>query len=280
MHQSLITKYKQRLAELKASPKKSLGQNFLIDEGVIGKILLAAESFQIPNGIEIGPGLGALTESLQSIFQDFQVLELDREFAQMWRAQGLKVHEGDALKQDWHQLCSEGHNRVLVSNLPYQISSSIVIDRSLDPLSIVGCVLMFQKEVAERITEDEGSKQYGILSIIAQTFWRVQRVCDAGPGCFFPAPKVASRVLKFERRPELPDGLKTLDQRKRFLKFIKLCFQQRRKTLLKNLSAVIKDQAIQKEPLEQWLQERDYGTMVRPEQVSVKDYYSLFMFIY
>jgi 16S rRNA (adenine1518-N6/adenine1519-N6)-dimethyltransferase len=224
-----------RLEEVGSSgPKRSLGQNFLVSDQVIERILFAVRSEPFTDLIEVGPGLGALTEDLLApeILRDgrrFVAIELDREFAGYWRGRGIEVIEADALKQDWREIgLREGS--LFVSNLPYQISSSLVIERSLEPAGITRMILMFQKEVAQRLRASHATKEYGLLTVIAQTFWEITTVCEAGPRDFFPPPNVASRVLGFRRikRAEV-------DKPEAFLAFVKAAFSHRRKLLIKNL---------------------------------------------
>ncbi|MFN8791724.1 MAG: 16S rRNA (adenine(1518)-N(6)/adenine(1519)-N(6))-dimethyltransferase RsmA [Bdellovibrionales bacterium] len=213
-------------------PKKSLGQNFLISDGVIEKVIRAAESFEVQHLLEIGPGPGSLTfdliERLKPREQSFRVVELDRGWAEFWRQKGLSVIEADALKIPWKDFIHE--KTILVSNLPYQISSTLVIDRSLEEKGLSGMVLMFQKEVAQKIRGTPKSELYGFLSVIAQSFWKIETVAEAGPRDFWPPPKVASRVLKFVPQP-IEDAPR---DREAYLEFVKMAFQQRRKTLRAN----------------------------------------------
>ena len=218
-----------KLQTMGIAPKRSLGQNFLVADHVIEKILFAAKQFAKSAIIEVGPGLGALTEGLIALEKPFSVIELDREFSNYWRERGVKITEGDALQVDWHKL-ELPPETLLVSNLPYQISSSIVIDRSVDPAGVGSMVLMFQKEVAQRLVAKAKTKDYGLLTVIAQTFWDVRFLTEEGPGCFYPPPNVASRVLMFKRQE--PKELKNPES---FLKFAKAAFAQRRKLLTKNL---------------------------------------------
>lgn len=212
-----------------AGPKRSLGQNFLVADHAIERIVQAARLTQ-PNAIvEIGPGLGALTEGLREIGTELTLIELDRSFAAHWREQGLRVVEADALALDWREL-GLAPGTLLVSNLPYQISSSLVIERSIAPAGVEKMILMFQKEVAQRLAARSASKEYGLLTVIAQTFWELRLLLEAGPGDFYPPPKVASRVLFFNRRAR-PDVADAAD----FLRFCKAAFAQRRKLLVKNL---------------------------------------------
>ncbi|PIS11562.1 MAG: ribosomal RNA small subunit methyltransferase A, partial [Bdellovibrio sp. CG10_big_fil_rev_8_21_14_0_10_47_8] len=190
------------LQEHGLEPKKSLGQNFLVNDQTIEKIVGAAKETAAEWLLEIGPGPGALTEGLRHLAPHFQVIELDRNWAQHWRDQGLKVIEADALQIQWSELLNEAPStgiKSLVSNLPYQISSSLVIDRCLDEKPFDFMILMFQKEVAQRIRARLEDPLYGMLSVVAQSFWKIETLLDAGARDFFPPPKVASRVLIFRK---------------------------------------------------------------------------------
>lgn len=211
-----------------AAAKKSLGQNFLVSDLVIERIHQAVKAQSPKALIEIGPGAGALTDGLLQQGLPLQLIELDTGFAAYWRERGAEVLEGDALRVDWTAL-TQGKECTLVSNLPYQISSSIVIDRSIER-DVNGMVLMFQKEVAQRIRASASTEEYGMLSVIAQTFWKIEIVSEAGPRDFQPAPRVASRVLSFRALSDVP-----VRDPKRFLGFVKSAFSQRRKLLRKNL---------------------------------------------
>lgn len=255
-----------RLRELGAEPKRSLGQNFLISDHVVDRILQAVKSESYAELVEVGPGLGALTEDLLSLESPLTLLELDTKFAAYWRGRAaavpmtaaagdsapppLRVVECDALKVDWTTLELKP-GTLFVSNLPYQISSSLVIERSLEPAGVTRMVLMFQKEVAQRIAAKASTKEYGLLTVIAQAFWETATVVDAGPGSFFPPPNVASRVLSFRRRkdPFGSDGVAeqggasgavsgsmgSVPNATGFLKFVKAAFSHRRKLLSRNL---------------------------------------------
>ena len=231
----------ERLRELGAEPKRSLGQNFLISERAVNQIIGAVERNLAAHAkansapqhlIEIGPGLGSLTESLLELSVPFQVVELDKVFSEYWRSRGVKVKEADALKLDWRDLNLEA-GTMLVSNLPYQISSSLVIERSLAPAGITQMILMFQKEVAQRLMGRARSEEYGLLSVIAQTFWKMSNLIEVSPREFYPAPNVVSRVVQFEwLNREMPKG-GTADD---YLKLVKGAFAHRRKLMMKNLT--------------------------------------------
>lgn len=262
---SIRQKVLDRMNELQISAKKSLGQNFLISDSVIQKITSQVERLKPGSLIEIGPGLGSLTDELKKISPQMTVLELDRAFSQYWRDQGLHVEEGDALHWNWSSWKGSSP-RVLVSNLPYQISSTLVIDRCLDAEPVDFMVLMFQKEVAQRMRAVKDSEHYGMLSVITQTFWQTQTLLDAGPGDFMPAPKVASRVLVFEK--------KQIDfkDRKRYFSFVKSAFLHPRKLMVSNLCeglGITKAQGLEA------LEKHKLDPKCRAEQLSLQQFLDL-----
>lgn len=262
-----LERLNQRQKELNIVAKKSLGQNFLVSDAVIEKILKATTELNPSEVIEIGPGCGALTDLLIPKYSSFQVIELDRFLAEYWRQQGLTVTEADALQMDWSGFAG----KVLVSNLPYQISSSLVIERSLDQIPLKGMVLMFQKEVAQRIRALPQTENYGMLSVMSQEFWSIETVCDAGPRDFRPPPKVASRVLKF-----IPKG-SLVTNRKLYLYFLKTCFQQRRRILKTNLEAL--SSRFSKELFSEWLLSYKKSDKVRAEELSPSEFFNLYQFL-
>lgn len=225
---SLKDRTLSRMAELGIAPKRSLGQNFLISETVVEKIISAVERLRSDLRIEVGPGLGALTDRLREL-GPLQLVELDKTFADYWRKQDLQVVEADALKADWSQLLSQG-SVSLVSNLPYQISSRLVVELSFVMPHPTAMVFMFQKEVAQRLTARPSTEDYGLLSVIAQSYWEMSTVTNAGMQDFYPAPQVGSRVVQFKWKKGAPR------QDLRFLEFCKAAFAQRRKFLVKNLA--------------------------------------------
>lgn len=224
-----VEQIKALMLELGMKPLKQLGQNFLVSERVIQKIAAEVKFLKPKNLLEIGPGLGALTRSLVAEGLNPTLIEFDKKIAQYWREQSLQVIEGDALRIDW---AAQEPFDVLVSNLPYQISSSLLIELSIQSHSFRSLVLMFQKEVAQRIIAKPKTENYGLLSVIAQLFWEVSLVSEAGPKDFWPQPKIASRVLRFDKKqpPEVPS--------KALLTLVKAAFHQRRKKLSSNLKTL------------------------------------------
>ncbi len=258
----------QRLEELQHTAKKSLGQNFLISDLIITKILQKVELQKPQKIIEIGPGLGALTEGLLEMNVPLQLIEMDYNFANYWKNRGCDLIQGDALQLDWAPISSS--QTALVSNLPYQISSSIVIERSLDQSPLAFMVLMFQKEVAQRIQAPARRDDYGMLSVIAQNFWKIEIVSEAGPKDFQPPPKVASRVLFFK-------PLETaITDRKFFLRLVKQAFKQRRKLLKSNLKGFLHDHGVPENDFLDWLTQHELKETARAEELSPKLFKELY----
>ena len=257
--------------QLRINAKKSLGQNFLVSDVVIERIIDAVKSFSPEALIEVGPGPGALTYFLRQMNLPLQLIELDRDMAQYWREQELPVIEEDALRIDWSKFHDPTKKTVFVSNLPYQISSSIVIERSIEAEGPDNMVLMFQKEVAQRIRAAAQTDAYGLLTVIAQTFWEVKTVTDAGPRDFDPPPRVASRVLAFTRK-EVP-----FKRRKSFLNFAKAAFAQRRKLLKKNLKDLCHQKNVAEADLIQWILELGFKETARAEELSPDHFVKLYL---
>lgn len=253
---------------------KSLGQNFLINDRVVNKILEAVDASLCQNVIEVGPGPGALTDILIEKYPNYVALELDRRVSEYWRGKNVNLIEADALQYDW-SLIAQNKNTVFVSNLPYQIAASLVIERSLQPYAIEQMILMFQKEVAQRIRALPATEEYGLLSVVAQSFWTIDTVSEAGPGDFFPAPKVASRVLRFKIITD--DFLQNTNaSKKQYLHFLKMSFQQRRKVLRSNLKSWLHDQQLEGQALLDWLAANKHSESARAEELSVKQFQNLF----
>ncbi len=264
---------KERLKELSADPKKALGQNFLINEGLCKKMVQYCKDIESEFYIEVGPGLGALTDGLIFNNLNLTLIEFDDVFSKYWESREQKVINQDALLFDWAQdLIPE--NSMLVSNLPYQISSTLVIKLSTLNTNILNMLLMFQREVAQRILAKPHTKSYGLLSVISQLFWEIDNFSLVGKGSFYPSPKVDSQVLSFKSTNLEIDNKK----RKQLLSFLKFCFLQRRKILFnrikKNYGADVA------EKIEQWYKIKNYDLKLRPENLSVDDFYELFLVIH
>ena len=227
-------------------PKKALGQNFLINPEAVQKIMQHLETLSFSNLVEIGPGWGALTQELKTLSDQLILIELDKVMAHHWQQQGFCVWQHDVLKSKWHEL---PQNTCVVSNLPYQVASRVLVDISCKAPQVQSMVLMFQKEVAQNIMAHPGrvdAKQstaksvrarsstgdYTLLSVVAQHIWQVSNLFSLGCGDFYPRPKVASRVLSFKRKVGAAQGTVLSIE---YLNFLKQTFGQRRKQLLNTL---------------------------------------------
>ncbi|MDO3379645.1 16S rRNA (adenine(1518)-N(6)/adenine(1519)-N(6))-dimethyltransferase RsmA [Geoalkalibacter halelectricus] len=217
-------------------PRKRFGQNFLRDSSVIDRILEAADLNPQTRVLEIGPGLGALTDRLLDLAGRVEVMEVDRDLVARLRERAhprLEIHAGDALQLPWEQLLS-APPYTLVANLPYNISSQILF-RILDHRHLFArLVLMFQKEVGERLCAVPGTSAYGILSVLCPLWFDIRRVVVVRPGAFYPPPKVDSVVLAFEA---LPGPRVPVADEAFFRRVVKAAFAQRRKTLRNTLKA-------------------------------------------
>lgn len=216
--------------------KKRFGQHFLHDRSVIQRIITAAQLTPEQEVVEIGPGLGVLTDELLPLAAHVHVMEIDRDLIARLEArqdQRLTVHAGDVLTTPWDTLLPNPPY-TLVANLPYNISSQVVF-RLLEYRQLFRrMVLMFQREVGERLVSTPGGKEYGILSVLCQLWYDIRTVALVKPGAFNPPPKVDSIVLDFQplENPRVDPVDEVL-----FKKVVKGAFTQRRKTLRNSLLA-------------------------------------------
>lgn len=216
--------------------KKRFGQHFLHDHGVIDKIIAAADLDDGVTAVEIGPGLGVLTDEMLPLAKRVEVMEIDRDLIARLHQRNdarLTVHEGDVLKLPWRELLDHPPYK-LVANLPYNISTQVVF-KMLDHRDLFErMILMFQREVGERLVAEPGGKDYGILSVLCQLWYKISTVTLVRPGAFNPPPRVDSIVLQFEPLDE--PAVDPVDE-DFFRKVVKAAFTQRRKTLRNSLQA-------------------------------------------
>ncbi len=225
--------------------KKALGQNFLLDKNITDKIIRLSldkqqrEDFNGVNVTEIGPGLGGLTravleqnpKSLTVIEMDERCIRIMEDLKNITKA-NMQIVSGDALQVDIRELSSAP--RQIVSNLPYNISVPLLVNWLKQMPMFEAMTLMFQKEVADRITSPIKSKDYGRVSVLAQLICRVDKLMDINPECFVPAPKIWSSVLLFRPLNEVPD-IKTLEKVE---KITSMAFGQRRKMIRQSLKGL------------------------------------------
>ena len=218
---------------------KRLGQNFLIDAGVVNGIVATAEIEPGDRVLEIGPGIGTLTQALAEAGADVTAVELDKKLPAVL-AETLKEYDnvrivpGDILKTDIPALMGDKPFKV-VANLPYYITTPIIMALLEQKLPITRIVTMVQKEVAERMVAEPGGKDYGALSVAVQYYTEPEFALNVPPKCFMPAPAVDSAVMDCVVRTEPPVDVK---DEKMFFRVVKASFGQRRKTLSNALTGV------------------------------------------
>lgn len=226
-----LTALRLALQEAGARPRASLGQNFLHDANLARWIAQAARPREAALIVEIGPGLGALTEPLLASGTPLLLLEKDRRLAAWLRQRlegaGGEVVEGDALDFDLRALWPRQPVKI-VSNLPYNVSTPL-LEKFAGPFSPASeLVLTLQKEVAHRLAAGPGSKDYGAMSVLMQRRWRVELLKILPPSVFYPRPKVSSAVVRLSRRA--PESISPLDE-EIFEELVRRGFSQRRKQL-------------------------------------------------
>jgi 16S rRNA (adenine1518-N6/adenine1519-N6)-dimethyltransferase len=244
--------------------KKHLGQHFLKDELIAQQIADSLTEKGYKNVLEIGPGMGVLTKYLLKKPFTTYVIEIDTESVEYLQAHYLNLSDRiiskDFLKINLEEFFGK-EQLAIIGNFPYNISTQIVFKTLENKHQIVEFSGMFQKEVAERIAEKEGSKKYGILSVLAQAFYDVEYLFTVPPTVFDPPPKVDSGVIRLIRK----ENYNLPVNEKLFYKVVKTAFQQRRKTLRNSLKTLNLSDNLREDII--------FGQ--RPEQLSVQEFISL-----
>ena len=247
---------------MKHIARKRFGQHFLTDGAVIERIVAAIDPKPSEALVEIGPGLGAMTDPLVARCERLTVIELDRDLARRLRRRSeIDVIEADVLKVDFSALSRERGQRLrVVGNLPYNISTPILFHLLDSVEHVIDQHFMLQKEVVERMAAAPGGKDYGRLSVMLQWRYDIESVLDVPPESFEPPPRVDSAVVRMQPLPAAP-GVDT-----RLLEeLVRVAFSQRRKLLRHTLG--------------RWLDERGFAgtfdTQRRAEEVPVSDYLEL-----
>ena len=244
--------------------KKALGQHFLTDQSIAMKIVDSLGRSEVRDVLEIGPGMGVLTQYLLKRDDiDLKLVELDGESVEylLTHFQGMqgKLYQADYLRLDIHTLFQDKYR--VIGNFPYNISSQIFFKILEDKDRVPEVVCMIQKEVAERIAEKPGSKTYGILSVLLQAWYDIDYIVSVGSGAFCPPPKVQSAVIRLRRNSRSSLGC----DEKLFKTVVKTAFNQRRKTLRNALKPLLGDSVDSSNPVFD----------LRAERLSVEDFVSL-----
>ncbi len=259
--------YTRRMLRQGGRAKKYLGQNFLVDDDIISRIVNEGIPEQNMPLIEIGPGPGGLTRELIKLKQRLWAVELDQEKVQLLSQEfghNLKLIHMDALRLQLQELW--GNERGwLIGNLPYYITNPLLMHFLSQKDSLYGMTVMVQKEVADRMVAQPGIKDYGILSIAVQLSANVYKLFDVPPAAFLPQPKVTSTVLKLDIRSypgfDVNEAI--------FLKVVKAAFSQRRKTLLNTLVAGL---GLNKNEVSEILLSIGIKEKSRAEEITIIDY--------
>lgn len=267
------TKFIMKKYNIRAN--KDLGQNFLVDDSVIENIIEVSEIKSEDFVIEIGPGLGTLTSKLVEKAGKVIAIELDKKMIEILNDrfslyENFKVINEDVLKVDLNNLIKNENDKnytvKIVANLPYYITTPIIMKLLEEKLNINSITVMIQKEVADRLTEIPGGKNTGAITYCVYYYANAQEMMTVPNTSFIPAPKVNSEVIKLDIRKEPPVYLKNEEI---FFKVIKASFMQRRKTLLNGLANA---GIASKEKIKTILQQLELNENTRGEQLTIEQF--------
>ena len=259
--------------------QKKFGQNFLIDEHVLSKIIRSAEITEDDFVVEIGPGIGTLTQYLAASAQEVAAIEIDDALIPILEDtlsayDNVTVIHEDVLKVDLCKLAEEkngGKPIKVVANLPYYITTPIIMGLFENHVPVESITIMVQKEVADRMKTGPGSKDYGALSLAVQYYAKPELVANVPPNCFMPRPRVGSAVIRLTRHTEVP--VEAEDEKLMF-QIIRASFNQRRKTLVNGLGNA-PELHIPKEITTEVLEEMGLSASVRGEALTLAQFAEL-----
>ncbi|WP_071458802.1 16S rRNA (adenine(1518)-N(6)/adenine(1519)-N(6))-dimethyltransferase RsmA [Bacillus massilinigeriensis] len=280
MHKDIATpvRTKEILEKYGFSFKKSLGQNFLIDTNILRRIVDHANLTENSAAIEIGPGIGALTEQLAKRTRKVIAFEIDQRLLPILADtlspyDNVKVIHEDILKADVMQVLKEegeeNGDLMVVANLPYYVTTPIIMKLLEEKLPIRGIVGMLQKEVADRIAAKPGTKEYGSLSIAIQYYCVAETVMIVPKTVFIPQPNVDSAVIRLTMREE--PAVKVISE-DFFFQVTRFSFAQRRKTILNNLTSQLPDGKARKEAIIAALKATGIQESRRGETLSIEEF--------
>lgn len=266
-------KTREIMGRFDISPNKSLGQNFLIDSNILDKIVAAGEVSQEDFVIEIGPGLGSLTQKLAQAAGQLTVIEKDRQLLPVLKENlqeynNITYVEGDVLKVDWVEIIPAGVKPKVIANLPYYITTPIIMGFFEKKISTRLLVFMVQREVAERMVAKPGGKDYGSLSIAVQFYCKPEIVTIVPPTVFIPRPEVDSAVVKLVTLDH--PAVEVLSE-ETFFRTVRSAFQQRRKTL-RNALTHSPELHLPKEAVEEALLAAGIDPQLRGERLGIEEF--------
>lgn len=266
--------------------KKSLGQNFLIEPQILDKMIETGQIDRHTTVVEIGPGIGALTEFLARNAKEVIAFEIDSRFVEILKDtlsdyDNFTIHHQDILKVNFndpiYQNLHDAERLVVVANLPYYITTPIIMNLIESNLKFDQLVMMMQKEVAERMTATVNTKSYNSLTLAIQNTMDAKIAFIVPKSVFIPQPNVDSAVLSLTR---LEHPIAEVDNLEKFHHLIQTCFVQRRKTIWNNLRNAAKDLDLSLEQLETALDEAHIEKARRAESLTLEDYQRLYNAIY
>jgi 16S rRNA (adenine1518-N6/adenine1519-N6)-dimethyltransferase len=270
-----LTSPKEIIQQYGIKPRKKLSQSFLLDQNIIKKIASVAQITKEDIVVEIGAGIGVLTEILAQEARKIIAVELDKNLVEVLKEKlggydNVEIHSGDILKFDFNSILNSYRCKVkVVGNAPYNISSPLIFHLLSNRAAINGFILMLQKEVVQRLAAEPDNESYGVPSVLLQMFASVEKIFDVPASCFYPQPKVESAVIKgvFLEKPlmELSDPFF-------FAQLVKVSFAQRRKMLINNLknSKLLVD--IEEEKIKEGLSRAGIDGKRRGETLSVEEF--------
>lgn len=264
-------------------PKKSFGQNFLVDQNYINKIVHALNLEKGEIVVEIGAGRGALTEKLVESGANVTAIELDRDLIpglikKFGGCANFKLIEQDALKLNFAELTNAPDQKQkikLVANLPYYISTAI-LQKLIEQREVFSeMILMFQLEVVERITAKAGNSERGFLTVLVEAYLETEKLFDVPPNAFRPAPKVQSAVMRLIKKNEVDIGI---GDEKLFREILSAGFQQKRKTILNNLKSSSFFLLEKIDSIKNILESCEIDSKRRAETLTITEWLKLFQF--
>jgi 16S rRNA (adenine1518-N6/adenine1519-N6)-dimethyltransferase len=269
---------KEILKQYGIKPRKKLGQSFLLEGNVIKKIAAVADISSEDVILEIGAGIGVLTEELAQKAHKVIAVELDKNLVEVLKEKlagydSVEIHSGDILKYDFNSIAQRYKTKIkVIGNVPYNISSPLIFHLLSFRSVIDNFILMLQKEVVQRLVSLPNNKSYGVPSVILQMFASVEKKFDVPFTCFYPRPKVESAVIKgsFRGRP-----LVDLDNEFFFTSLVKAAFAQRRKMLMNNLKKAKLLDGIPEVKLKKTLSSAGIDGKRRGETLSVEEFGNL-----
>jgi 16S rRNA (adenine1518-N6/adenine1519-N6)-dimethyltransferase len=269
--QELVKKYNFKFS-------KSLGQNFLVDDSVLNDIVSGADVNSEDFIIEIGPGVGTLTAQLLMKAKKVTSIELDNDLIpileqELGENENFNLIHKDALKVDFNEVIGDEKSVKLVANLPYYVTTPIIVKLLKDGYNFKSLTIMIQKEVAERINAEPNCKEYGALSVLVQYYCKTKIVRRVSPTCFIPRPKVESIVIRLDRLDEPRVKAKNPDF---MFELVRAGFNMRRKTLW-NAAKTLK---VNNEKLEEAFKKSGIDPKRRAETLTLEEFAMLSDCIY